>query len=278
MISPEALAAVPGCGPADPAPRIAPLAGGVVNRAYRIDTGVGAFVLRINAPAEAVGLLGVERRIEIEAQSLAAGLGLAPRVIAVAPDHEFQVSEYVAGDSADAARLASPAGMSRLGATLQRLRTLPPPATLRGASLIERARRLVRVAMARAPVVADALAVSLAAAESGWRVAGQGRHPCLVHSDPNPANVILPPGAGPAVLLDWEYAHVGDSLQDPAAWLQACPALRGREVELLRACGLETQADAAMLSGMVSVYAALELAWTCVVETAAGAAPDGRAN
>jgi aminoglycoside phosphotransferase (APT) family kinase protein len=99
-----------------------------------------------------------------------------------------------------------------------------------------------------------------------------------VHSDPNPGNVVLVPGAGRAVLLDWEYAHVGDPLQDPAAWLQACPALRGHELELLRACGLEGEADPVMLAGMAAVYAALGAAWSHLVETAAGVAPDGRAN
>ncbi len=278
MIAPAALAAVPGCGPGDPAPRIEPLSGGRLNRSFRIDSRAGSFVLRLNAPQRATRRLGVDRRNEIAAQGLAAGLGLAPRVIAVAPDHSFQVCEYVFGGAADASQLSDRDGLARLGATLQRLRTLEPPSTLRGASLIERARRLVRRARAQAPGEPASLTAALAAAETGWRLAGQGRAPCLVHSDPNPANVVLPPGAGPAVLLDWEYAHVGDPLQDPAAWLQACPALQGREVEVLRDCGLESEADAAMLTGMVAVYAALDAAWTCVAATAAGVAPDGRAN
>jgi aminoglycoside phosphotransferase (APT) family kinase protein len=278
MIPAAALAAVPGCGPGDPAPRIAPLSGGLVNRAYRIETWAGIFVLRLNAGAPQSRLLGVDRHGEIEAQRFAAGMGLAPRIIAVAPDHAFQVCEYVNGEVVTAARLAVRPDMARLGGTLLALRSLQPPPSLRGASLLERARRLVGLAQARVPADAGSLAASLAAAEAGWKAAGSGRACCLVHSDPNPGNVVLPPGGGAAVLLDWEYAHVGDPLQDPAAWIQASPALRGHEAELLRACGLESQADVAMLAGMVAVYEALDLAWSRLAETAAGVVPDGRAN
>jgi aminoglycoside phosphotransferase (APT) family kinase protein len=275
MIPPRALAAVPGVG-AGTGPRITPLAGGRVNRSFRVETPSGAFVLRLNAPSPETTLLGADRRHEISAQRLAAQAGLAPRVIAVAPDHSFQVSEYVAGETADAARLASAAGLARLGASLQLLRALAAPEALRGADLMARTRRLVRLAAA-AGAGDGALAAALGAAEAGWAAAGGGRQPCLVHSDPNPGNVVLTP-SGTAVLLDWEYAHVGDPLQDPAAWLQACPALAGRERELLHACGLAGQADPAMLAGMAEVYAALDLAWSRLAGTAAGATPDGRAN
>ena len=101
---------------------------------------------------------------------------------------------------------------------------------------------------------------------------------CLVHGDPNPGNVLLPAAPGTALLLDWEYAHLGDPLQDPAAWLQACPALQGREADLLLACGLARQADPAMLSGMAEVHAALDFAWHRVVENVAGIPHEPRAN
>jgi len=277
MIPPQALAAVPGSGSGH-APRITALAGGLVNRAFRIETSAGVFVLRLNSSLRESALLGVDRRIEIAAQRLAAGIGLAPRVVAVSPDHAFQVCEFVAGETAGARELASPSGMASLGASLRGLRALQPPDDWRDADLLARARRLVGLATRRAPGGAPALHAALATAEAGWIAAGRGRRPCLVHSDPNPGNVVMVPGGGPAVLLDWEYAHVGDPLQDPAAWLQACPALRGHELELLRACGLEGEADPVMLAGMAAVYAALGAAWSRLVETAAGVALDGRAN
>jgi aminoglycoside phosphotransferase (APT) family kinase protein len=277
MIPPRALAAVPGSG-AGRAPRITALASGLVNRSFRVETPAGVFVLRLNAPPRLSALLGVDRRVEVAAQRLAAAIGLAPRVVAASPDYAFQVCEFVAGEAPSPVELAGLPGLSRLGATLRRLRTLQPPDDLRGADLLARTRRLVGLAAARAPRSAAALLAALATAEAGWIAAGQGRPSCLVHSDPGPGNVVLAASAGPAVLLDWEYAHVGDPLQDPAAWLQACPALRGRELELLRACGLEGEADAVMLAGVAAVYAALGFAWSCLVATAAGADPDGRAN
>jgi aminoglycoside phosphotransferase (APT) family kinase protein len=306
MIPAAALAAVPGAGPGEPAPRVVPLAGGLLNRSFLVETRAGRYVLRLGADAARVRELGVDRAFELAAQRLAAGAGLAPRIIASAADHAFLVTEFVAGGTADAARFGTPRGLQRFAATLARLRCLPldgvtslaapvpglagegaagpRPASYPAPTLIERARLLV--GRARARVGADeaaSLARALEAAELGWRAAGADasatRRPrCLVHSDPNPGNVLWPPGAGPLVLLDWEYAHVGDPLQDPAAWLQACPALRGREALVLQACGLEDLADAETLAGLVAVYDALGRAWHGLAATAAGIPPGRRAN
>lgn len=283
-IPPQALAAVPGLQDGEPPLRIEALPGGVVNRTFRIATRVGDYVLRLHPDAARSAGLGIDRAAEVEAQRLAAAAGLAPRVVAVAADHAFLVSEYVAGQRADAARLAAPSGMARFGATLARLRGLVPVGASRALSaqpsLIERTRRLVAAARAGAdPRTAGALDRALQAAEAGWQAADGGRRPCcLVHSDPNPDNVLWVPGEGPLLLLDWEYAHLGDPLQDPAVWLQASPALRGAEARLLRACGLEGEADIGMLAGMAAVYDALGRAWSGLAETAAGIPPGGRAN
>jgi aminoglycoside phosphotransferase (APT) family kinase protein len=278
VIPEAALAAVPGCEPGAPPPRVVPLAGGALNRSFRVETRAGVFVLRLNLPAGDARVLGVDRCAEATAQRHAARWGLAPRVIAAAADHAYLVSEYVPGEVATAAQLGAPEGLARLGATLARLRAVPLPPLPRGPTLIERARMLAGQALARVPVAAAAVGASMEAAERGWAEAGQGAVACLVHSDPNPGNVVLVADPGHAVLLDWEYAHVGAPLQDPAAWLHSCPALRGRERQLLRASGLETQADEVMLRGMAAVYAALEHTWSLVVETAAGIPPGRRAN
>ncbi len=281
-IPPQVLAAVPGLEGGEPPLRIEALPGGVVNRTFRIATRTGDYVLRLHLGAARSAGLGIDRAAEVEAQRFAAAAGLAPRVVAVAADHAFLVSEYVVGRRADAAWLATPSGMARFGATLARLRGLSPigaRALSARPSLIERTRCLVAAARAGADLLtADALERALQAAEAGWQAAGGGRRPCLVHSDPNPDNVLRTPGKGPLLLLDWEYAHLGDPLQDPAAWLQASPALRGMEARLLRACRLEGEADVGMLAGMAAVYDALGRAWSSLAEIAAGIPAGGRAN
>ncbi|MCP5328868.1 MAG: phosphotransferase [Sinobacteraceae bacterium] len=305
MIPAAALAAVPGAVDAGAtALRIEPLPGGLLNRSFRIATAAGVFVLRLNADAAQAEALGADRSAELEAQRLAAAVGLAPTVVAAADDHSFLVTRYVTGERVVAETIATEAGLRRWGATMTRLRTLlawqptgsggdvtagpavavPAPDALpalrAGASLIERARRLVlRARVGARPLAIGELEHALELAERGWECADAGRGPrCLVHSDPHPDNVLWVPGEGSLVLVDWEYAHLGHPLQDPAAWLLACPALRGREAQLLRACGLEWQADTAMLEGMLAVYALLERAWRMLVKTAAGAHPGGRAN
>ncbi|MCU0760225.1 MAG: phosphotransferase [Steroidobacteraceae bacterium] len=306
MIPATALAAVPGAGPDDPPPRVVPLGGGLLNRTFLVETRAGRYVLRLAADATPMRELGVDRAFELAAQRLAAGAGLAPHVVASAEDHAFLVSEFVAGEAGSEVRSETPAGLRRLGETLARLRRLPVAglasvgrsctgtaseddaprarASRPPPNLIERTRWLVGRARAQAGRDAAAsLARALEAAEQGWLAAGAAdgaarRARCLVHSDPNPGNVLWPPGDGPLLLLDWEYAHVGDPLQDPAAWLQSCPAWRGREARVLRACGLDDVADAGMLAGMVRVYEALGQAWLALAETAAGIPAGRRAN
>lgn len=285
MIPAAALAAVPGAG-AGATARISALPGGLVNRSFLVETPQGRFVLRLNAAPDAAHELGVDRDAEHAAQRLAAMAGLAPRLLAVAGDRGWQVSEFVAGEVADAALLATPRVLARFGATLARLRAVdlgaaPDGAALpEGPSLIERARRLLARATLRRPGDSAAFAALLARAEAGWRAAGAPERSadCLVHSDPGPGNVLLPPGAGPAWLIDWEYAHRGDLLQDPAAWLHGSPALRGQEARLLQACGLADRADVAMLAGMAEVYASIDAAWSRLAATAAGIPTGGRAH
>jgi aminoglycoside phosphotransferase (APT) family kinase protein len=285
VIPAAALAAVPGAATGEGV-RVDALAGGLLNRSFRIVTAAGEFVLRLNAAPRDAAQLGVDRRAELTAQRLAAAAGLAPRVVAAADDHSWQVSEFVAGEVADAAALSTPRGLARVGTTLARLRGVDVDGAIDGwtlpvgPSLIERARALVARAIQRLPGESAVLAALLERAECGWRAAGvqSRRAACLVHSDPGPGNVLLPPGAGAALLLDWEYAHRGDPLQDPAALLHCCPALRGQEARLLQACGLAGQADVAMLAGMAQVYAAIDAAWSQLAATAAGVPPGGRAN
>ena len=284
MIPTAALEAVPGASGAATAPRITPLAGGLVNRSFLVETAAGRFVLRLNAAAAITASLGVDRALEIEAHQLAASAGLAPRIVASAADHAFLVTEFVAGARVPLATLEAGEGLRRLGLTLARLRTLPL-GSLRGGPtampLIARARQLVGRAIGAASAAdAASLARSLDAAERGWEQAGGGtREACLVHSDPNPDNVVAVPGDGPCVLLDWEYAHRGDPLQDPAAWLQASGRDWAERLPAVwRASSLQGLADERMLAGMVAVYDTLALAWQALAETAAGIPGAGRAN
>lgn len=278
MIPPMALAAVPGATLAGPAPRVTGLEGGLLNRSFRVETGAGIFVLRLNASSGLSRQLGINRRLEVELQGLAAIQGLAPQIVAVAGDDSYLVQQYVPGASPDAGQWNSAGFIARFGATLQQVHAIRPSAALRGPSLIERTRRLVQCAIEVSTCTAAPLQAALVEAECGWRAARSDRLPCLVHSDPHPGNVVCGDEDSGAVLLDWEYAHIGDPLQDVAAWLQGSPALRGREAELLRACDLHRQADPAMLAGMLAVHAALEMAWIRVVETVAGIPGGGRAN
>ena len=68
------------------------LAGGITNRNYRVRLGGGDYVVRITSPESA--LLGIDRRAEHAAATIAAELGIAPRVAAFLDDAGYLVTVF----------------------------------------------------------------------------------------------------------------------------------------------------------------------------------------
>jgi len=271
LIPQEVLARVPGYGPAA---RIAPLAGGAVNRTFRVETTQGRFVLRLHDAAGAA--LGADHLREAILQNAAAAAGLAPAVLYVDPQQRFMVAEYLDGRAWTPADFADVQCLRRLGTILRRLHAVTPPVPAPfdlGELLRGFADRVGREAPAERPLLAqfmDRAGVSLRACGM------ERRQPALFHSDPQHGNLIEADGR--LFLIDWEYAAVGDPLFDIACVLAYYPQALPHSSVLLEASGLAGQATLPMLEHATWLYVLLSSLWERVRALDAGIRPSTPAD
>ena len=129
VIPASVLRRIPGCAGGETPLTVQLLHGGRnVNRNLRIDTREGRFVLRERirkGPRP-----GADPLREVACHRAAAGAGVAPAVLDSAPDGGWILMGYVEGRMWTPARLRAPEGLRTLGACLQRLHAITPPAEL----------------------------------------------------------------------------------------------------------------------------------------------------
>jgi hypothetical protein len=182
-------------GPFDGDP--VPLDGGITNRNYRW----GDYCVRI--PAAKTDVLGIDRAGEVAAARLAARLGLGPEVMLDEP----LVTRFVDGRVLEAAELRE--RRAEVEALLDRLHgcgaTLP--ARFDAYDVVHEYARLAP------PPSRFAHLLDLAVREAYDPV------PC--HNDLLPANFIATRDGG-LVILDWEYAGMGDRRFDLANFAMSC--------------------------------------------------------
>jgi thiamine kinase-like enzyme len=180
----------------------AALDGGITNRNYRVTLGGIEYVVR--RPGKDTSMLGIDRAAELLANEAAAGLGIAPAVVAARED--CLVTRYIPCSAVTREELS--AAVEELALALRAFhdcllslpRTFWVPDLLGDyAAIIER----------RGGTLAEgyAVAVSVAArieAALGPRVA------CPCHNDLLAGNIIRAHGAGQMMIVDWEYAGMGD--------------------------------------------------------------------
>lgn len=254
LIPQEALAHVPGY---NPQARIAALAGGEINKTFRIDTGVGRFVLRMHDPLNAI--LGVDHLREARLQTAAAAAGVAPAVVHIDPQQRFMIAEYIEGRVWTAADFCDVERLGQLGATLRTLHEIVPPVSadfMLAGILQEFAARIADASPAERPLLAQLMQ---RAQVSLRECASEARAPALFHSDLYCANIIE--ADGQLLLIDWEYAAVGDPLFDLACVLAYYPQATVHARVLLETSGLERQATLAMLEHATWLYVLLTFLW-----------------
>jgi thiamine kinase len=251
----EALAQVPG---ADAAGEIAvqALAGGTSNSTFRVQTGQGAFVVRLHEPFSVD--LGVDRRREAVLQAAAAHAGLASRVLAADPAGRYLVTEFLAGAAWRAVDMDNASRLEALAQTLAQLHAVPAPEV---AAMDLHALLQAHVAQIAAQDAAAGreLAPRLARARDILaRQADADRPACIIHGDLTHSNLI---GPDRPRLIDWEYAAVGDPLADLACLVAYYPQVVRHGGALLRSCGLSGSASLASLEELAWVYHLLSDLW-----------------
>ena len=182
------------------------LGGGITNRNYRATFGGEEYVIRMHG--RDTELLGIDRKCERVASCAAARLGIAPEVVAARED--WLVTRYVECSAVSELEVAREAGV--IGLSLRRLHDSGTqlPSSFSVPALLEDYSRLVR---ARGDVLAPAYEHARQAAGRIARALGTPeQQPC--HNDLLAGNIIRAREGGGLMIVDWEYAGMGDARFD----------------------------------------------------------------
>ncbi len=188
-------------GPVGRAP--APLEGGITNRNYRAELGGREYVIRLHG--KDTDLLGISREAERLAGDTAAGLGIAPPVAGA-----FEgglVTDYVACESLSGPSIEARA--EEIGAALRAFHEsgVELPARFWVPDLLADYTEIIRGRGGRPPrAYEEAMAIARRITEALG--GGVELRPC--HNDLLAGNIILSRASGKVMLVDWEYAGMGN--------------------------------------------------------------------
>lgn len=188
--------------------------GGLTNTNYRVTVDGEPFVLRVSGPNTA--RLGINREAEWAALRAAAAAGLGPPVEAFLLPEGHLVTRWVEGEHWEAARFRTPENVRRLTETARRIHNLPPNGVM--FSPFQRVSAFMQTALSFAvpmPPGLENLLNSMQAVErdqksdtSDWRR--------FCHNDLVSVNYLVQPQTKNIVVLDWEFAGLGDIYYDLA--------------------------------------------------------------
>jgi len=254
----EALARVPGW---DPSSGIlpSPLQSGGHNRAFRVRTRAGDFVVRLQAPG--AGVLGVDRAREATLSALAAAHGIAPPLVYAEPNGLCSITQFVCGEVWFPGRMREPVALRRLAETLRSLHSIAPP-EVAPFDVLALIRQHCECLGKADPNHRRSLEHLLETAESQFESIGSStRRPSIVHNDLHHSNII---DGGRLTLIDWEYAAVTDPLFDLACVLAYYPESQKMAAMLLEWSGLAACATVAMLRTSAALFRTLSDLWARV--------------
>jgi thiamine kinase-like enzyme len=218
---------------------IEPLGGGITNRNFKVETDGRRFVLRIGG--KDTELLGIDRSAEHAASRVAADLGLGPEVVAFVEPEGYLVTRYVDGE-------VGKVDVARVGAALRLLHDGPAfPGHFDSFRVVEAYRA---TAAEHGIGVPSAYEPAKELANQIERRRSHGpRRPC--HNDLLNANFI--DDGGRLVLVDWEYAGMGDPFFDLGNFAVNHELTEESEQALLSAYG-SNDADALVLMRFMSDF------------------------
>ena len=241
---------------------VEPLAGGPVSDSYLVERAGERFVLRIDHDVAAA--LGLDRQAEAGILAHVASAGLGPAPVFSNPEKGILIMRYLDGRAWTAGDLDDAGQIRKLAALLRTVHALEPygrPLDLSG--VIDRYARLI------ATPAADETAAD---ARRLLRELDDPSAPhCLCHGDPNGANVIEGQGL---LLIDWEYAGVGDPLFDLATLAEHHGFDEHRSALLLDAYdGTESATSRERFARFRTLYRSVLELWTAAVEGLRGNEP-----
>jgi len=199
------LTAVPGFAAARVGPR---LSDGPTNTSYRVECAGEHYVLRLDKPG--ARQLGLNRDNERRVARAVADAGLAPEPLFHDTAGGVYLRRFLPGRCWDTADLAKPENLRRLAALLRKLHSLPPHGE--GFDPLAAARRYA------AQSGNEAARSVLQRTEAQMQKIGKvSPHLALCHNDLVCQNILE---SDQLMLIDWEYAAVGDPFFDLAVIVQ----------------------------------------------------------
>ena len=260
VIPEDALRQIPGCESGSVPLKVRELPGGRgCNQVLRVDTTAGSFVWRSrHLPLERPGSLP---QVELASQQLAAAAGIAPRVLAAAPDASWLLMEFDAGPVWTEDWLQESASLERLGARLGALHGLPVPDSMIEMDAADIARGQMQCLLESHPDSGHQVRLLVSQVDQlGAVLRDMGGRRALNHGDLQVGNML---GSGPK-LVDWEYAQVADPTYDLACLLSYYPALAASSDRLLGSAGLNRRSDRARLAVQIEQFGHLNRLWELV--------------
>jgi len=225
----QALANIPGFADA----RIeARLSDGPTNASYQLELSGRRYVLRIDKPeAAGLGLDRVNEKLIAEAASTA---GLSPAPLYFEPAEGLYLREFQEGRNWTPSDLENPENMTRLARLLRTLHSLEPVGAVFDPLAAAR-RYAAQLDTAQARLILDR------AEKQVKKLAAGSPRPALCHNDLVCQNVLE---GERLMLIDWEYAGIGDPFFDLAVLVQH----HGLDEPLAR-CLLENYLERTVNSG-----------------------------
>jgi aminoglycoside phosphotransferase (APT) family kinase protein len=185
------------------------LGGGITNHNLKVVRPDGIYVLRV--AGRDTELLGIDRSVEVAATRRAAEVGVGPEVVDFVEPEGWLVTRFVGGTIPAPELLREPAELERVAVALRAFhRARPIPGRFDALEVVEAYRD---TALGRGAVLPEGFASAHdLARQIAARRAGQPPRPC--HNDLWYANLI--DDGERLVIVDWEYAGMGDPFFDLA--------------------------------------------------------------
>jgi len=187
---------------------------GMVNETWRLFDGARSFVLRRDTSM--VATLGLDRKAEIEVLKTVAEAGLGPTLIWTDLDAGLLLTEYIEGCSWSEAELSNNQNLLRASKLLYQLHHVSLASkSLKPKDLSECA---WRYAHQLAISEAEQFAIEVSRLADEW-CADHSRH-VLCHNDLICTNIIATGQGDDLMLIDWEYAGLGEPYFDLAVFIR----------------------------------------------------------
>lgn len=190
--------------------RVNPLGGGMTNHNYRIDMAGRSFVLRIGGANRES--LGIDNTQEYSAMSAAAQVGVAPNVLTHDPQVGYLVADFIRGGTPSIEQMRQEAMLRRVLDLIDHVHRLPAIigtfSPFRRAEMLAETARRFGVRFPDSSIWLEERIARIEAALNERPVAS-----VLCHNDLGRRNFI---DTGRLMLLDWEYAGMGDPSFDLA--------------------------------------------------------------